>query len=373
MDRRRILIPTLLMSLLAALGVVGCGSSGNGPERSEVKVSHKVGTGTHFRGPYGEKPVLGKEITFTPAELEKLKNGHHTVALIFATHNPVEPCLHRRLGQLGISIVADANANFDANKQKNQLEAALAKKPEAIISQIVDSNSAAAAFRPAVAQKVPLIFEENVPTGYHPGRDYYSDVALDYTTAAEAAAELIGKAMGESGKLGVIYYSANYFITNQWDRVFEETIARKYPNISMDKAGFANPEKAQEVAAGVIARNPDLKGVYATWMEPLAGVLAALRASRLDKVDATTVGVDEATAVNIAERGAVIGVGGASSCQEGELEADMAAYALLKKQAPPLVIGTAFAITRSNLEQGWQAAYGEPLPSAVTKALKKNG
>jgi ribose transport system substrate-binding protein len=141
----------------------------------------------------------------------------------------------------------------------------------------------------------------------------------------------------------------------------------------MEKSGFANPEKAQEVASGVIARNPDLKGVYATWMEPLAGVLAALRASHMTNVDATTVGIDEATAVNIAERGPVIGVGGASSCQEGELEADMAGYALLKKEAPPLVIGTAFAITRANLEQVWKAAYGESLPTAVTEALQKNG
>jgi ribose transport system substrate-binding protein len=372
MHRWRLLIPALLVTwIAAAVSVAGCGSSSNGPERTEIKINHKVGTGTDFRGPYGEKPVLGKEITFTPAELEKLRNGHHSVAVLLATHNPVEPCLHQRLGELGIDIVADANANFDANKQKNQLIAALAKKPDAIITQIVDANSAAAAFKPAVEQKIPLIIEENVPTGYRPGQDYYTDVAVDYTTAAEAAAELIGKAMDGSGKLGVIYYSANFFITNQWDRVFEETIEQKYPDISMDKAGFANPEKAQEVAAGLIARNPDLKGVYATWMEPLAGVLAALRASRLDSVDATTVGLDEPTALNIAERGPIIGVGGVSSCQEGELEADMAGYALLKKTAPPLVIGTAFAVTRSNLQQGWRVGVGEPLPKVVTEALEE--
>jgi ribose transport system substrate-binding protein len=301
--------------------------------------------------------------------LKKLHDGHYTVAIVFAGVDPVLPCLHARLRQLGLTVVANTNANFDANKQKNDIETVLAKKPGAIISLIVDANSAAAAFRPAVEQQIPLVFEENVPKGYHAGDGYYADVAQDYTTAAKAAAEIIAKSMGESGKLGVVYYSADFFITNQWDHTFEKTIEERYPKIEMDKAGFANPEKAREVAAGLIARNPDLKGIYATWQEPLAGVLAALRASRANDVNATGVGLDEATALNIAERGPVVGIGGPASCEEGELEADMAAYALLGKKAPPLVISRAFAVTRSNLRAGWKASYNTPLPAPVAAAL----
>lgn len=361
--------PIAFVACLAVLLAAGCGSSSNGPKRAEPKVSHEVGTGTNFRGPYGEKPVLGKTISFTQEELAKLRSGNHTVAIVFAGVDPVFPCLHARLRELGLKVIAETNANFDANKQKRDIETVLAKKPEAIISLIVDANSAAAAFRPAVSQRIPLIFEENVPTGYHAGDGYYSDVAQDYTTAARAAADIIADSMDESGKLGVVYYSANFFITNQWDRTFEKRIEDKYPEIEMDKAGFANPEKAREVAAGLIARNPDLKGVYATWQEPLAGVLAALRASRMNNVNATTVGLDEATALNIAERGPVVGIGGPASCEEGELQADMAGYALLGKKAPPLVISRAYAVTRSNLREGWKASYDTSLPAPVAAAL----
>lgn len=366
MQVRRRLIPLAILPILFA---AGCGSVSNGPARTEPRVSHAVGVGTSFRGPYGEKPVLGSSVTFTPSELTKLRNGHYTVAIVFAGIDPVFPCLHARLKQLGLNIAAETNANFDANKQKNDIETVLAKRPGAIISLIVDAQSAAEAFRPAVAAKVPLIFEENVPQGYHPGREYYSDVALDYTTAAQGAADIIASAMHKSGTLGVIYYNANFFITNQWDRTFEQAIATKYPGIHMVKAGFADPSKTQQIASGLISREPNLKAVYVTWMQPLAGALAALRASRRPDVDATTVGLDEATALNIAKRGAIVGVGGVSTCQEGDLEADMAAYALLGKKAPPLVIGTAFAVTRSNLAQGWNAAYNAPLPRQVAAAL----
>lgn len=365
---RRIAVIACGACIAAALAA-GCGSSSGGSDREEPKVSHEQGTGTEFRGPHGEKPVLGTTISLTPSEEKELREGDHSVAIVWAGVDPVFPCLHRRLNELGLDVVADTNANFDANKQKRDIETVLAKKPDAIISLIVDANSAAAAFRPAVAQGIPLIFEENVPTDYHAGSEYYTDVALDYTTAAEAAAEIIAKSMGESGKLGVVYYSADFFITNQWDATFQETIEADYPDIEMDKAGFANPEKAQEVASGLIARNPDLKGVYATWQEPLVGVLAALRASHRDDVSATGVGLDETTALNIAERGPVVGVGGQASCEEGELQAEMAGYALLGKKAPPLVIATAFAVTRSNLREGWKAAYDTPLPEPVAAAL----
>jgi ribose transport system substrate-binding protein len=371
MTRLRRVAPIAVAALacIAAALITGCGSSSSESEKAEPKVSHAVGYGTDFRGPYGEKSVPGSTIKFTPADLKKLREGHYEVALVFAGLDPVLPCLRARLKQLHLAVGAQALANFDANKQKNDIETVLAKKPDAIISLIVDENSAAAAFRPAVEQKIPLIFEENVPTGYHAGDGYYTDVAQDYNWAAKGAAEIIAKSMGESGKLGVVYYAANFFVTNQYDHAFEKTIEDRYPKIEMDKAGFSNPEKAQEVAAGLIARNPDLKGVYGSWQETLAGVVAALRAAHANDVTATGIGIDETIALNIAERGPVVGIGGPASCEEGELEAEMAAYALLGKKAPPLVISRAFAVTRSNLRAGWKASYNTPLPAPVAAAL----
>ena len=51
--------------------------------------------------------------------------------------------------KLGINVVAETNANFDAGKQKSDIETVEAKKPSVMLSLPVDPTATASAYRDA--------------------------------------------------------------------------------------------------------------------------------------------------------------------------------------------------------------------------------
>src|SRR5690606_23755469 len=147
-----------------------------------------------------------------------------------------------------------------------------------------------------------FVFIEQPPRGFRHGQDHIGIVGADFVTAARHSAELIGEAMGGTGKLGFFFFDANFFATNQWDAAFRDVIVESYPDIELISAGYADPARADQTASAVFTQHPDLAGVYATWQDPLEGVLAALRQSGLDQsLPATTVGLNENIALAMAQ------------------------------------------------------------------------
>src|SRR5450755_116671 len=346
--------------------------SGGTSTSSAPSVSGSAPPAISYRGPNGEVPVSASTISLSAADLAKLKAGNFSVGMIWADpQDPTLLALRAKLKEFGIKITAEVDTNFDLQKEFNAVQTMLTKKPNVVVALISDSKASTKNFQPLVAAKIPLVFEENIPDGFTYGHGYASSVAQDYAAAAGYAADVIAKAMNDKGKLGFLTYDANFFVTNQWDKAFKDDITTKYPNIQLVEAGFPDPTKVQGVAAGLITRNPDLAGIYATWNDPLDGALAALRAAGMTKVPATTVGVGQSTALDIASRNQIPGVGGVASYDEGVLEAEMAAYIVLGKKAPELVVSPAFPVTRDNLASGWKQTYNTPLPADVAAALAK--
>ena len=356
---------------LAAIALTACTSAqgaGGGATVAAPTITAAPTLSSLQRGPNGEVPVSASSIKFTADELARIKAGNFTVGLIWADPNDGVTA-RKALKELGIGIAAEVDTNFDLQKEHDAVQVMLAKKPNVVLALIVDSAASAKNFQPLVDAKIPLIFEENIPAGFKYGQQYAGSVAQDYAAAATYAADIIAQSMGSAGQLGFLYYNANFYIVNAWDKVFKDTITKKYPNIVMVEAGFADPAKAQEVAAGLITRNPNLKGLYASWQEPLDSALAALRAAGKTNIPATCVGLGQSTALAIARRKQVPGVGGVGFYQEGALEADLVAYLVLGKTTPSLVISPAFPVTRANLAASWTQYYNTALPADVAAAL----
>ncbi|MBO0237294.1 substrate-binding domain-containing protein, partial [Vibrio parahaemolyticus] len=71
------------------------------------------------------------------------------------------------------------------------------------------------AYRKAAEQGVEIVFMDNVPKGFEPGKDYTSVVSADNYGNGVASAHLLASALGGEGKVGAIFHAADFFVTQQ--------------------------------------------------------------------------------------------------------------------------------------------------------------
>jgi ribose transport system substrate-binding protein len=364
---------------LVALVAAGCGSSNDGTANSKTPTSGSTQTPASTKppemtGPNGEPAAAGSAVDLSAGELAKLKAGHYTVAFVWHTTDSftkaVEIAARERLQELGIKVVADTVADFDAAKQRDDLETVEALKPNVIVSLPVDTASSASMYRAATRAGSKLVFISNIPAGFKHGTDYVGVVTTNVVDAAQRSAALFCSKLGGKGKIGVLYYDAKFFIVNEWDQAFEKTMKDKCPGVQIAaRTGFADPAKADEPASAMLTRYPDLNGIYVSWQDPAVGVLTALRAAGRKNVAVTDVGMNEATALDMVKGGNFIGAGVDGPIVMGRALANEVGYAALGKPAPAFVVTGSSVITRDDVAQRWQQVYGVSAPASVLKAL----
>jgi ribose transport system substrate-binding protein len=367
----------LLLCCGLALTVAACGSSNSsGSNETETVAVSKING--RMLGPAGEEAVDATKVKLTSAEEQELSEGSYTVA--FAWHEDSEftrsvaAGAKHRFDELGINVVGETTAEFDPAKQQQNVATLLAHKPSAIISIPVDATSATQVYAPALKQGVKLVFLSNIPEGYVHGKDYVGTVSADQISTGENMAKIMGEALEEKGKIGIIDYEAEFFTTNQRDAAFKQALKANFPEIEVEAtSGFSDPEKVQEVAEAMIARYSDLEGIYTTWAQPPGeAVLAALQqAGRENDVKIVTSDLSEPIALSMAEGGAVAGVSVDRDYEVGEKLAEEAGLGVLGKSAPAFAVVETEAVTAKNLLQGWEESSGSPAPAGVQEAVKE--
>lgn len=330
---------------------------------------------TQTVGPNGEQPTPTDSLTLTAAEVAKVKAGgfkaamlwHQSSAFVTAVQNGAQAEFQR----LGISVVASASANMNAGTQANQVQTTMAKKPNVILSLPVDPVSAAQAFQPAVAAGTKLVFLSNVPKGFTYGKDYTSIVTDDLYAMGKNAAEALGKALTGTGTVGVLYFNASYYVTNQRDAAFVDTLKKEFPNIQIvAEQGFSDASASQQIASGMLTQHPKLDGIYVSYAQPAAeGVLAALRTVGNTHAKVVTLDIDDPVMIDMASGGSTIAVVADKAWNLGKGMADAAAYALIGKTAPPFAVAGVLTITKGNIAQGYQESLHQELPADLKKIL----
>jgi ribose transport system substrate-binding protein len=272
-------------------------------------------------------------------------------------------------GRLGIEVVATADAKFDPATQANQIQTALARKPDVILGQAVDPTTGGAAYQPAVDQGVKLIYADQAPDGYTYGKQYQAIVTGDLFQLGKRAAEALGKAMGGKGEVGIIFYDAQFHVTNMRDAAFKVTLQKEFPDIKVVvQQGFSDPNKAEEIANAVIAQHPNLGGIYTSWAQPAQGVLAALNNAGNTTTKLATIDLDDTIVTNMASKGATVSIVCDKAYEFGKAMAVSAAYSLIGKTAPEFGIVDAVTVTRDNIAEGY-TAWHQDVPKAVKDAL----
>ena len=325
-------------------------------------------------GPNGETAVPATEIELTEEEIQTIKGGHYTAAISFHYGGndwsaAQQKGLKDTFEQLGIEVTAITDADFSAEKQVSDLETIMAKNPDILVSIPTDATSTADAFQRVADAGTKIVFMDNVPKGFTAGENYVSCVSADNYGNGVIAADLIGEALGGKGKIGIVYYDVDFFVTNQRREAFEKEMAEKYPEIEIvSKLGFQNENGCDVVADAMITQHPDIQAIFAHWDVPCEGVLSALRAAGRDDIKLSTIDLGNNIAKEIAE-GNVLGLGAQLPYDQGVAEAKLAALALLGKETPAYVAVPAKRVEKSNLLEAYEEVYHTEAPDSIKNAM----
>jgi ribose transport system substrate-binding protein len=339
----------------------------------------ELAKGVYSTGPNGEKAAAASSLTFTPAELAKLKGMNATAAISFHLTSDwtsgQQAGLTKRFGELGIKIVGVTQADFKADVQVSQIQTLMAKKPSILVSIPVDGQATAAAYKAAAAAGTKIVFMDNTAAGLTVGKDYVSVVSADNYANGAASAYILGRELNGKGTIALIHHAADFWVTKQRWNGFKETITNKFPGIKIvDDQGISGPDfagDAQKAATAILTKNPKISAIWAVWDTPAEGVLAALRDAGNTTTKIATQDLGANVAISLAKKGPVIGLGAQRPYDAGVTEANLAAYALLGKTAPAYIAMPALAVDHAGVLKAWQTVYSAPAPADLKSSFKK--
>ena len=326
-------------------------------------------------GPSGETATPSAEVKLTDADIAALKDKGYKAALLWHTSsdftNAVSTGAKDEFARAGVTIAVTTDAQFDAARQRSDIETALAAKPNVILSLPLDPVTSAEAFRQAVKDGTKLVFLSNVPQGYKQGTDYASIVTDDLFQMGKQAADALAKAIGGKGTVGYIFHDASYYVTNQRDQAFKSTIEKDYPDIKIvAEQGISDPARAEELASAMLLQHPDLDGIYVTWAEPADGVLSALRGAGNTKTKIITLDLAEPVALDMVKGGNVAALVADKAYELGRAMAAAGMKALLDQPTPAFVVAPALTVTKENVAEGWKESLNRDAPQSVLDAAK---
>ncbi len=365
-------------ALLAATFLTA-GLCGNALAETPDEAIARLATSVLSTGPNGETPVAASEISLTEAEIEQIRAMGATAALVMQYSgtdwtNAQVAALTATFESMGVEVIAVTDAGFKPDKQVSDIETVLAQNPSIIVSLPVDPVATAGAYRAALDQGVKLVFMDNVPAGFVAGKDYVSSVSADNFGNGVASAHLMAKALGGKGEVGIVFFAADFFVTQQRYDAFKQTITESYPDIKIvAEQGIGGPDftgDAEKAASAMMIANPDINGIWAVWDLPAEGVMSAARAAGRDDLVITTIDLGENVAIDMARGGFIKGIGAQRPYDQGVTEALLAGYALLGKEAPAYVALPALAVEQANLLEAWQTVYRAEAPDNVKNSMK---
>ncbi|HUC94089.1 MAG TPA: substrate-binding domain-containing protein [Paenibacillus sp.] len=330
-------------------------------------------------GPNGEEAMPASDIVITEEQAAKIKEGKFTAAIAmgFLGDDWSEQQLaglKSEFGKLGIEVVAETNANFKDTTQISDLQAIAGKKPNIVVSIPLNAQTTASAYKALAAAGTKIVFMDQPAEGMEAGKDYVSVVSADSFGLGMNIADELAKAVGGKGEVAALYYAPNFYVTNQRYQGFVARLAAKHPDIKLVEAqGFQDPNRSQEVAAAILTKYPNLKGIYGSWDVPAMGAVAAARVAGKDpknfKIANENLGNE--AALNMAQNGFIAGIGSQRPFDQGVAEAKLAALAMIGEPTPAYVAVPSLAVNRDNLEESYKVIYHKDAPADILAALKK--
>jgi ribose transport system substrate-binding protein len=366
------------MAVATAALIVLAGCSSSSPSASDVPTDTVIdgfGKLTETVGPNGEKATPINQVTLTGQQVAQVKSGGYKAAILWhelsAWSQAAQDGMEDRFKELGITVTATGDAKFDAATQANQISDAVSTAPNVILGQAVDPTTGAAAYQPAVNAGIKLIFADQAPDGYTYGNQYQAIITGDLLDVGRQSGAAMCKAVGNKGTVGVLFYDAKFHVTNFRDAAFLQTLKEDCPDVTVvAKQGFSDPNKAEEIATGMVTRHPDLSGIYVSWAVPAQGVLAALKNAGNTTTKVVTIDLDNTIATDmVSPNGHTAAMIVDTAYDYGRAMADSGALAILGARAPEYGVDSTVTATKDNIAEAYRA-WNEDVPPAVLSAQK---
>jgi ribose transport system substrate-binding protein len=371
----------------ATSGASTAASTGSGDSGASTDIKAKVdeclasvANKIYNKGPHGETAVAASELTLTPAEIAKVRGMNKTVAVawhVFGSDYSTAQvaALKDTFADLGIRVLAVTDGQFQVNKQTNDIETIIARKPDYMVSLPVDAPSEQAAYQKARAAGIKLVFALNAPPAMKYPDDYVTIVGSDdYGTGVVSACQIV-QALNGKGKVGLIYHAAHYYATQQrLDAV--HWVFKQFPGIEVvEEKGDSGPDFTSQAAANanaMLTQHSDLDAIWAVWDTHADGVLASARehGKNGDNFTITTIDLGKTIAEDMAQGGMVKGDGGSQPYNQGVTEAMAVAADILGKKVAPYYAWNALPVDRENLLARWKQIYHADPPATMVKAIE---
>lgn len=330
------------------------------------------------RGNVGEKPAWYTDVELTNEQIAEVKKKDLKAAFLNwsdgAYNQAILAGARNTLNALGIDLVAVTNYNFDQAKLQENVRNVMALEPDIIFYSGVDPTADKAALKPAVDAGTAIVSFANAPGGWTTGKPSNFVTLVSYPTfqMGEVVAEKVKERFKDGADLGMIYFDANYKLVNEREKGFEEGL--KGSNVKIvGKQPMSDPSKTQGIANAMISRDPSLDLVFAPWDQPAEGVVAGLNGAGAKKTEVATIDLGFSGAKSIACGGKVFVESSQLVYEWGRTGAIAAALHALDEQVPPYLVVPVYAVTKENLAEGWDLAFGGlvPLPGEAQKCLDK--
>ncbi len=330
-------------------------------------------------GQRGEAGVLASTLKITDEQLAKIKAGNFTVAISLGWlgddwASEQTKGLKETFEKLGVKVIAETNANWDDAKQIADLDAIAVLKPNLLVSIPLNEQTTASAFKKIADAGTKVVFIDQAVDGINPGKDYVSIISSDNLALGMYIADLLAKSIGGKGEVAAMYFANDFYVTNLRYEGFVARLMAKYPDIKLvTAAGHDDPNKGQEVAQAVLARYPNINGLYGSWSIPAMGAATAAEVAGKTPANFKIVceNFDQIVAANLAKGGLIAGISSQRPYAQGVAEATVGALALIGEKTPPYVVVPPLGVDRANLPQSYKTIYRIDLPTEMAKDLSK--
>lgn len=251
---------------------------------------------------------------------------------------------------LGVELLFQGAPDFNPTLQVPVLDAVIARGPDAILIAPTDKVQLIEPLRRAHNAGIPVItvdtfiddgmYQDGAGDGDFP----LSYIASDNVLGGRIAARALAEAIGGEGTVFVSNVKPGISTTDQREEGFKLEMAN-YPGVTVLETQFNDDDanKAASQLQAVVARNPDLAGVFGANLFSAVGAANGVRGIgksgeiRVVAFDAPQSIVDDIgeglVDMTIAQHPAEIGYFGV-----------MSAYAHLTGQSLPIAIGTGFTV-----------------------------
>jgi len=254
----------------------------------------------------------------------------------------------------GVTVDFQGPDQFDPSLQTPIVNAIAAKKPDALLVAPTDTKAMYVPIKQVAdgGSKVVL-----VDTTLEQPDLAVSQIASDNEAGGRAAAKALSDAIGGSGKVMVNNVKPGISTTDLRAKGFQEEAEK----LGLDFVGVEynddKPDKAASIVKAALAKNPDLKGIFATNLFGAEGSAAGLReAGKQDTVK--IVGFDAGPKqVKDLQDGLIQALVAQKPADIGAQGVQQAVAALNGDTTKPKIATGSVILTKDNLSQNQDAVY----------------